>query len=187
MPPTEPAEPQPPPEPAPAQPVAQPAQPPDELHIRMQRLLFLKTCKDAADAWDLPIDARMRKEVQSLLANSLLPDGEHDSEYVEAAQLLRERGHTEAQICRLAGELGKDLKLATGGSKHQAAARFGADTDTNIQRYHRLKDARAIETVLANFMQRKLYHDVVGGSERLDPNITQSACTVCDPILRIFR
>jgi prophage antirepressor-like protein len=170
------AEPPEPPEPPPAQPEPQPAaraaQPPDEMHSRMQRLLFLKTCKDAADAWELPIDARMRKEVQTLLADALLPDGEHDSEYVDAAQLLRERGHTEAQICRLAGELGKDLKLATGGSTHQAAARFGADSDKNIQRYHREKDARAIETVLASFMQRDLYREVAGGV-RLDPNITQ--------------
>jgi hypothetical protein len=151
----------------------QSALPPDNLHSKMQRLRFLKTCKDAADAWDLPIDARMRKEVQQLLTDALLPDGERDSDYVDAAQLLRECGHSDAQVCRLAGELGKDLKLATGGSTHEAAARFGADTDKNIQRYHRQKDARAIQTVLASFMQRQLYHDVMGSSTRLCPHITR--------------
>jgi hypothetical protein len=139
----------------------------------MLRLTFLKTCKDAADSWDLPLDARMRKEVQQLLADALLPDGERDADYVDAAQLLREYGHSEVQVGRLAGELGKDLKLATGGSTHEAAARFGAETDKNIQRYHRQRDARAIQTVLASFMQRQLYHDVMGCSSRLCPNITR--------------
>jgi hypothetical protein len=172
MPPTEQAEP-PPAQPPPAQP--QPVQPPaaDEPPSKMQRMMFLKTCKEAADAWGLPIDARMRKEVQQLLADALLPDGEHDAEYVDAAELLRERGHPEDQVCRLAGELGKDLKLATGASTHEAAARFGADTDKNVRRYHRRKDARVIETVLANFMQRELYRRVVGSSARICPVITQ--------------
>jgi hypothetical protein len=168
----QPAPPAPPEQPAPPAPPTQPRTA-DEQPSKMQRLMFLKCCKDAADAWDLPIDARMRKEVQSLLADALLPDGEHDTEYVDAAQLLRERGHTEAQICQLAGELGKDLKLVTGGSSHQAASRFGANSDKNVQRYHRVKDALVIKSVMASFVDRDLYHRVMGSSPLLDERVTQ--------------
>jgi hypothetical protein len=138
----------------------------------MQRLKYLKCCKDAADAWGLPLDSRMRGEVQQLLAEALLPPGEHDAEFVDAAQLLRERGHSEAQVCRLAGELGKDLKLAAGGAGHQSAQRFGAD-DKNIARYHKTRDACMIATVLHSFTQRELYHNVMSSSPILDPRITQ--------------
>jgi prophage antirepressor-like protein len=141
------------------------------LRERTERLFFLRSCKDAAEAWGLPLDPRMRDEVKRILADALLPNGEHDADYVDAAGILRESGHAEAHVRALAGELGKDLKLASGGDGHQSTQLFGADHDKLVRRYHRIKDSRLIATVMASFKQRAVYIDAVGSS-LLDPYIT---------------
>ena len=45
-------------------------------------------------------------------------------EYVDAAQILRERGLSEQQIAKLAGEFAKDLRLASGRAPRKRAETF---------------------------------------------------------------
>ena len=85
-------------------------------------------------------------------------------EYVCAADILRERGHGEYHISRLAGELGKDLKAVaeSEGRSFQGAEQEHGSDHTTIGMYHRVRDATFIEDVLASFKERALYARRVG-------------------------
>lgn len=88
--------------------------------------------------------------------------------YVDAADILRERGHTDIEIARLAGEFGRDLLLVARQDKPVRTyvdAEFGAHghVDKEIALYHRVDDARMIEDVLASFRQRQLFKRVMAG------------------------
>ena len=93
----------------------------------------------------------------------LLPPGESAEQFVDAAAILRERAHTEDQIARLAGELGKDLKLV---AEHEQTCcqsneqTFGSER-SQVGWYHRVRQASLIEDVLASFKQRALYVSVM--------------------------
>jgi hypothetical protein len=56
---------------------------------------------------------RLQAEVQKALDSFCLPLGDTLDQYIDPAMILRERGHSEGQIARLAGELGRDMKFMT--------------------------------------------------------------------------
>ena len=104
-------------------------------------------------------------EAQKAIDNVLCPLGESAEQFVDAAAILRERAHTEEQIARLAGELGKDLKLVAEHEQiccHTNEQTFGADR-CQVGWYHRTRQASLIEDVLASFKQRSLYQAVMSG------------------------
>ena len=85
-------------------------------------------------------------------------------EYVLGADILRERGHDEYHISRLAGELGKDLKAMAESEERSfqnTEQEYGADRKTNGM-YYRVRAASFIEDVLASFKERALYARLVG-------------------------
>ena len=84
---------------------------------------------------------------------------------MDAAAILKERAHSEQQIARLAGELGKDLKLV---AEHEQICcqsnqqTFGCER-SQVGWYHRVRQASLIEDALGSFKQRSLYQSVMTG------------------------
>ena len=94
----------------------------------------------------------------------MLPLGDTVDHYVDTAMILRERGHTESHIARLAGELGRDMKLMTEAEDRTPQSeeqQFGTERH-QVGLFHRVRDARLIEDVLAAFKLRPLYVRVTG-------------------------
>ena len=114
-------------------------------------------------------DARLRVEAQKAIDDVLLPQGESIDQFVDAATILRERAYTETQIGRLAGELGKDLKMLAdleGRNAQGYEQEFGHDRH-QVALYHRIRDASLIEAALSSFKRRDLYLRVM--EARPDP------------------
>jgi hypothetical protein len=86
--------------------------------------------------------------------------------FVDAADILRERGHTDLEILRLVGEFAKDLLLVAKEDKRFKTigdAQFGLHgvVEKEISLYHRVDDSRLIEHVLASFRERPLFKGVM--------------------------
>jgi hypothetical protein len=89
----------------------------------------------------------------------MLPLGDTVDHYVDTAMILRERRHPEPHISRLAGELGRDMKLITEAEDRTPQSeeqQFGNERH-QVGLFHRVRDARLIEDVLAAFKLRSLY------------------------------
>ena len=131
-------------------------------NARMQALAAAFTLGQAIDSTSLP---RLRVAAQKAIDDVLLPLGTTTEQYVDAAAILKERAHTGHQIDRLAPELGKDLKLVRdteGRAAQSSEQEFGPDSH-QVGLYHRTRDARLIEDVLASFKERPLYKRVMEG------------------------
>ena len=131
-------------------------------HSRMQAL---SAAFQLAQAIDSTSQARLRVEAQKAIDAVLLPEGESAEQFVDAAAVLRERAHTEDQILRLAGELGKDLKLIAESEQSSAQSneqQFGLDRH-QVGLYHRVRQSSLIEHVMTSFKQRSLYVRVMAG------------------------
>ena len=130
---------------------------------RNSRMQALSAAFQLAQAIDSTSQARLRVEAQKAIDDVLLPQGESTDQFVDAAAILRERAHTEHQISRLAGELGKDLKMVAEselGPQQSNEQSFGSDRH-QVGLYHRIRHAGLIEDVLASFKQRALYTRVM--------------------------
>ncbi len=129
------------------------------------RIQALSAAFQLAQAINSTSQARLLIEAQKALDNVLLPPGESAEQFVDAAAILRERAHSDDQIARLAGELGKDLKLV---AEHEHTCcqsneqTFGSER-SQVGWYHRVRQASLIEDVLASFKQRSLYQSVMSG------------------------
>ena len=83
-------------------------------------------------------------------------------EYLDAEAILRERGCTQEQLGRLAGEFGKDLWLVARSEARQIPTKekqFGPET-REIKQYRRVADAKLIEDVFQSFRDRPLWQRV---------------------------
>jgi prophage antirepressor-like protein len=133
--------------------------------VRSARMQALTAAYTAAQAIGSSSQPRLQTEVQKAIDDLLLPQGCTADQYVDADAILRERGHGAHQTSRLAGELGKDLKLIARSEERQEVScegQFGADR-RQLGLYHRVKDAPLIEAALSSFKQRDLYRRVVAG------------------------
>ena len=72
------------------------------------RIQALSAALQLARAINSTSQGRLLIEAQKAIDNVLLPPGESAEQFVDAAAILRERAHSEEQIARLAGELGKN-------------------------------------------------------------------------------
>ena len=129
------------------------------------RMQALSAAFQLAQAIDSTSQARLRMEAQKAIDDVLLPQGESMDQYVDSATILRERAYTEDQISRLAGELGKDLKMVADSEGRAAQGNeqaFGRDRH-QVGLYHRVRDAALIEDVLTSFKLRPLYARVTAG------------------------
>ena len=93
----------------------------------------------------------------------LLPIGDKQRDMVDAAEILRRRGHGPPEIARLAGELGRALKTAwertNGGDVVTNRMEFGGGSN-DVRLYHVHRDAAFIDAVLRVFEERELYKRV---------------------------
>jgi hypothetical protein len=132
---------------------------------RNARMQGLAAAYQLAQAINSTSQDRVRVEAQKAIDEMLLPAGDTTEQYVDAAAILQERAYTDEQIGRLAKELGKDLKMVAeneGRSLQYNQQEFGRDRK-QIGLYHRVRDARLIEDVLASFKLRPLYERVMAG------------------------
>ena len=133
--------------------------------LRGARMQSLTAAFSAAQAIGSSSKARVERAVQQAIDDVLLPQGDAPDDYVDAERILIERGHTPQQVARLAGELGKDLKLVADAEERAPQSRerqFGRDK-RQVGLYHRVHDAPMIETVLTSFKARELYSRVLSG------------------------
>ena len=140
---------------------------PYELEMaRSARMQALTSAYAAAQAIGSSSRPRLEAEVQKGIDDMLLPRGDTSDQWVDAETILRERGHDDRQIARLASELGKDLKLVALSEERTPVSRegyFGAADRHQVGLYHRVKDAPLIEDVLSSFRRRDLYARVLAG------------------------
>ncbi len=133
---------------------------------RNTRMQALSAAFQLAQAIDSTSQARLRVEAQRAIDDVLLPQGETMDQYVDAATILRERACTEEQIARLAGELGKDLKMVAESEGHGGDQSNEQEFGTHrhqVGLYHRVRDAGLIGDVLSSFKHRPLYSRVMAG------------------------
>ena len=117
-------------------------------HSRMQALGSAFQLAQSIESTSL---GKLRVAAQKAIDDVLLPEGDAIDQFVDAATILRERAHTEEQIARLAGELGRDLKMVAVDEERIAPSneqQFGDDRK-QVGLYHRIKDAGLIAAVLA--------------------------------------
>jgi len=129
------------------------------------RLQALGAAYQLAQAIESTSLGRLRVAAQQAIDDVLLPPGETMDQFVDTATILRERAYTERQIARLAGELGKDIKLVSDNENRVTPSNeqhFGRDRH-QVGLYHRVRDATLIEDVLASFRHRPLYTQTMAG------------------------
>lgn len=88
---------------------------------------------------------------------------ESADELLDAEAILRERGCSQEQTARLAGELGKDIWLVASSEGRDiptADRQFGVETRA-VKQYHRIADAKLIDDTLQSFRQRPLWQRVM--------------------------
>ena len=107
-------------------------------------------------------EAFTERRDRAVVAASDRLDPGHPDGYVDAAQILRERGYTDLHVWRLAGEFGKDLQLLARGKvvRTVAGASYGP-CDKDVTLWHRVDDSRLIESALASFRERELHARVL--------------------------
>ena len=96
---------------------------------------------------------------------------ESADDLLDADAILRERGCSQEQISRLAGEFGKDIWLVASSEGRDIPTKdqqFGTEI-RDVKQYRRMADAKLIDDVLASFRQRPLWHRVVAN----DPTTLQ--------------
>ena len=133
--------------------------------VRSARMQALTAAYTAAQAIGSSSQPRLQTEVQKAIDAMLLPQGDTPEQYVDAEAILRERGHDDQQIARLAGELGKDLKRLAQSEERDGVSREGqfGDVRHQVGLYHRVRDAPLIEAALSSFKRRQLYPRVMEG------------------------
>jgi prophage antirepressor-like protein len=137
--------------------------------VRSARMQALTAAYTAAQTIGSTSQPRLQTELQKAIDALLLPQGDAPDQYIDAEAILRERGHNDEQIARLAGELGKDLKQLAQKEERDGMSRegqFGAERH-QVGLYHRVRDAPLIEAALNSFKRRDLYPRVMEG--RPDP------------------
>ena len=133
--------------------------------VRSARMQALTAAYTSAQTIGSSSQPRLQTELQKAIDALLLPQGDTPEQYVDAATILQERAYTGEQVARLAGELGKDLKMVSDnegrpaqGNEHE----FGTERH-QVGLYHRVRDASLIEDVLSSFKSRSLYSRVMAG------------------------
>lgn len=136
--------------------------------LRGARMQTLTAAYTAAQAVGSSSKSRVEAEIQRAIDAIILPQEEPPEQYVDAAQILLERGHTAEQVKRFATEFGKDLKiLATseGLEPRTRECRYGADI-RQVLLYHRVHDGPLIEAAYDCFKrQRPLFAQVMAAEQ----------------------
>jgi hypothetical protein len=119
-----------------------------------------QVCEQEGMARNPRYEGQLREAVNA----ALLPPGKSPDGSVDAAQYLQLRGHTNAQIARLAGEFGKALKLAKVKLQGQVAPTTTQDwgpEEREIYQYSRQEERAFLAAVYEELQRRPLYQCVM--------------------------
>ena len=149
------------------QPAKEPAKEPaitdaQKWDTRRALLEALKSSHTLAQIAGIQLGEGHRKAMENAINEVLLPPSQQQEHMIDAAELLRRKGHSPAEIARLAGELGKALKTAcewTGRGSTMNHHEFGT-SGGDVRMYHAHEDANLLEAVYCNFQRRDLFHRV---------------------------
>jgi len=141
-----------------------------ELEAVFLRLAGAKMAYELAKSTDSSSTERVRKECLRLVNEYMLPRDDSLEDYMDAADILRERDYSEAHIPRLAGSLGKLLKEQA-VAEERTAQQYGRGVgpveigkEKQVALYHRVQEREFIERVLATFKERPLHARVLAGA-----------------------
>ena len=129
---------------------------------RRALLEALKSSHTLAQIAGIQLGDGHRKAMENAINEVLLPPSQQQEHMIDAAELLRRKGHSPAEIARLASELGKALKTAcecTGRGSTMNHHEFGT-SGGDVRMYHAHEDANLLEAVYRNFQRRDLFHRV---------------------------
>jgi prophage antirepressor-like protein len=129
---------------------------------RRALLEALKSSHSLAQIAGIQLGDGHRKAMENAINEVLLPPSQQQEHMIDAAELLRRKGHSPAEIARLAGELGKALKTTcewTGRGSTMNHHEFGS-SGGDVRMYHAHEDANLLEAVYRNFQRRDLFHRV---------------------------
>jgi hypothetical protein len=129
---------------------------------RLARLQAIKAAKEVADQWGLTVSADLERQAKMAIDEVVLPVAWEQKDMVDAAEFLRRRGHSEAEIRHLASELGRCLKKAkehlTGTAAITNTKDYGPANGQNSTRmYNAVTEAAFLGGVYDVFRQRPLY------------------------------
>ncbi len=113
-------------------------------------------------------EAHMRA-IRDVLNEVILPLGQQQGDMIDAAKILTRKGHTHAEILKLASEFGRALKTAWERTHLEAPVtnleQFGSG-ENNIRQYHARDDALFIDAVYEAFQKRELYQRLCPDREK---------------------
>ena len=152
------------------QPAKEPAKEPaitdaQKWDTRRALLEALKSSHSLAQIAGIQLGDGHRKAMENAINEVLLPPSQQQEHMIDAAELLRRKGHSPAEIARLASELGKALKTAcewTGRGSTMNHHEFGT-SGGDVRMYHAHEDATLLDAVYYNFQRRDLFHRVCPG------------------------
>jgi hypothetical protein len=121
---------------------------------------IIATYKLAKDA-GIEIGEAHRKAASDIINEIVLPPGKTQEEMVDAAGILKRKGHAPLEISRMSSEFGRALKTAASHMRKGDGAitnmqLFGAGAN-DVCMYNRLDDALLIDVVYDKFKERSLY------------------------------
>jgi prophage antirepressor-like protein len=125
---------------------------------RRARLGALAAAHALASAAGLPITDAHNRAIRNAVDDTILPA---DPLRIDAAEFLCRKGHSPAEIRRLASEMGRALKTAWVYRHGDDEAPF----DTGIAQYRVREDALFLEEVYSRFRTRPLFARVCGAHQ----------------------
>jgi hypothetical protein len=130
---------------------------------------IIATYKLAKDA-GIEIGEAHRKAASDIINEIVLPPGKTQEEMVDAAEILKRKGHTPLEILRMSSEIGRALKTAASHLRKDDGATtnlqlYGAGAN-DVCMYHCLDDALLIDVVYDKFKERSLYATACGEDSR---------------------
>jgi prophage antirepressor-like protein len=141
---------------------------------RRARLGALAAAHALASAAGLPITDAHTRAIRNAVDSTILPA---DPLRIDAAEFLCRKGHSPAEIRRLAPELGRALKTAWVYRHGDDEAPF----DTGIAQYRVREDALFLEEVYSRFRTRPIFSRVCGAHEEargaMAQNVTSALST----------
>ena len=114
---------------------------------RRALLETLKSSHTLAQSAGIQLGEGHRKAMEHAINEVLLSPSQQQEHMIDAAELLRRKGHSPAQIARLASELGKALKTAcewTGRGSTMNRHEFGT-SGGDVRMYHAHEDATLLQ------------------------------------------
>ena len=159
---------------------SEPATNTQQWEARRARLDALASCHALARDAGIQLGEGHMRAIRDAVNEVTLPLGWQQAEMVDAAEILKRKGHSPTEISRLASELGRALKTAwerTERMHPEAVAtnlhEFGSGSN-DVRMYNAHSDAAFIDAVYRVFQRRDLYKRVCPEHDRIQSDTAQS-------------